>query len=159
MFKGTTLLDTDLSHAIAFLTQADKATTWLHDCIESRVLETYSATHYLVYQVTKAPWPVSDRDYVLDIQIKYSDDMQSADIFVEALTGHVETHKKRIRVTELHGHWRLEKSDDALKITYQTEANPTGKIPAWVANAFVVDQPFNTLLNLKRHFQNHQGQH
>ena len=153
MFKGITELTSSLEEAITFLTQADKAPLWLHDCTESKVLTTYSPNHYLVYQVTRAPWPVSDRDYVLDIKIEYADDMQSADIYVEAQTGHVEPHKKRIRVTELHGHWRLETSSpDTLTLTYQTEANPTGKIPAWLANAFVVDQPFHTLLNLKRHF-------
>lgn len=154
MFKGTTTLSTTLQQAVSFLTQADKATQWLHDCIESKVLEKYNPNHYLVYQVTKAPWPVSNRDYVLDIKIEYSDDNLSADIFVEAQSGFVDPHKKRIRVTELHGHWRLEQLNEAsLKLTLQTEANPTGTIPAWLANAFVVDQPYNTLRNLQRHFK------
>lgn len=158
MFRGEVQLTTDLEQALEFLKAAEIATTWLHDCIESRLLESISSNHYTVYQVIKAPWPVHDRDYVLDIRINRSESKKAV-IQVKGLdrADLVPKQKKRIRVTELNGTWTLtETSENSVEIIYQTEANPTGKIPAWLANAFVVDQPFNTLLNLKKHFANKQ---
>ena len=155
MFRGEVQLSTSLQQALEFLKDPKKAPLWLHDCTESRLLESISSNHYTVYQVIKAPWPVQDRDYVLDIRVNRSASGKKAVIQVKALDlmDLVPLKKKRVRVTELTGTWTLsETSNNLVNIVYQTEANPTGKIPAWLANAFVVDQPFNTLLNLKKHF-------
>lgn len=155
MFRGEVEVPTDLEQALKFLKDAPLATTWLHDCIESRLLESITSNHYTVYQVIKAPWPVHDRDYVLDIRVNRSESEKKAVIQVKGLDRRdlMPEQKKRVRVTELKGTWTLtETADNSVEIIYQTEANPTGKIPAWLANAFVVDQPFNTLLNLKKHF-------
>lgn len=157
MFKGEVELDTSIDEAMAYLSQPALATDWLHDCSESRLLTLHSPDHYVVYQVTSAPWPVNDRDYVLDIKIERDHQKRSADIYVQALDDvkTVPRHKKRVRVTELFGRWQLQTiSDKKIKLSYETEANPTGKIPAWLSNAFVIDQPFHTLQNLKLHFQN-----
>lgn len=159
MFRGEVLLDSNLENALEFLKDVAKATIWLHDCKESKLLESITENHYRVYQVIKAPWPVHDRDYVLDIQVKRSPQEGKAIIEVTGLNRPdlAATTSKRVRVTELHGIWTLiEQSEDSVKIVYETEANPTGKIPAWLANAFVVDQPYNTLLNLKNHFARQQ---
>ncbi|KZZ42800.1 hypothetical protein A3758_13605 [Oleiphilus sp. HI0118] len=155
MFRGEVRVNADLDRALTFLQDAKLATTWLHDCIESRVLASTSAEHYTVYQVIKAPWPVDDRDYVLDIRITRAKTAKKAVIEVRGLDRPdlVPLKQKRVRVTELNGTWTLTQiAENSVEITYQTEANPTGKIPAWLANAFVVDQPFSTLLNLKQHF-------
>ncbi len=159
MFRGEVLLDSNLENALEFLKNVEQATLWLHDCNESKLLESITENHYRVYQVIKAPWPVNDRDYVLDIQVKRSPPEGKAVIEVFGLDRPdlASTSGKRVRVTELHGVWTLiEQSEDSVKIIYETEANPTGKIPAWLANAFVVDQPYNTLLNLKNHFARQQ---
>ena len=157
MFRGEVQLRANFERTLEFLKDAKIATEWLHDCIESRLLESFSSSHYTVYQAIKAPWPVHDRDYVLDIRVNRSESIRKAVIQVKGLDRPdlVPLKNKRVRVTELIGTWTVtETAENSVEIIYQTEANPTGKIPAWLANAFVVDQPFNTLLNLKKHFEN-----
>jgi len=49
----------------------------------------------------------------------------------------------------LKGFWHLEEIEPNLtKVTYQVLADPKN-IPAWLVNSGVVDQPYETLLNLK----------
>lgn len=155
MFKGEVQISTSLERAIAFLKDVENAKAWLHDCKESKLIQSIDFNHYRVYQVTEAPWPVQDRDYVLDIEVLRSQTKKHAVIKVKGLDRQdlMPLQKKRIRVTDLNGTWTLtETASNSVTIVFETEADPTGKIPAWLANAFVVDQPFNTLLNLKRHF-------
>mgnify|MGYP000600765676 CR=1 FL=1 len=42
----------------------------------------------------------------------------------------------------------LEQSGLRKDIEYETQADPAGRLPSWLANAFVVDQPLNTLKHL-----------
>ena len=55
-----------------------------------------------------------------------------------------------VRIPYLDGFWLLEKIDDnKTKVTYQVHADPGGTIPAWLANATAVNNPYETLRNMR----------
>ena len=37
-----------------------------------------------------------------------------------------------------------------IRVVYELHAEPGGQVPAWLANSFVIDAPYNTLLLLRR---------
>ena len=49
-----------------------------------------------------------------------------------------------------YGYWKIhELNNDLLEVTFQMQVDPGGSIKAWMANMFVSDSPFYTLLGLR----------
>ena len=155
-FRGEVVVESNIETILGVINDVESMENWLHECSKSQILERKSANEVIVYQETNAPWPVSDRSFILKMTTERSDEGKQAKILFTAIieSDSDDTSKVNnedcVRVTELEGKWLLKQvSDTSVHILYETSADPAGSIPAWLANAFVVDQPFNTLKNLR----------
>ena len=149
-FKGEMDAQAQLDEVLSVIRDVESMDEWLHECIASQIVETSSENEMIVYQETSAPWPVTDRNFVLKMKVNRAEDGQSAVINFSALVEPEVSNDDCVRVTELTGSWTLTQiNNETLNIVYQTSADPAGDIPSWLANAFVVDQPYNTLKNLR----------
>ena len=55
-----------------------------------------------------------------------------------------------VRVKYLKGIWQFTpKKNNTVAILYQVHCEPGGNLPSWLVNSVVVDQPYETLCNLK----------
>ena len=55
-----------------------------------------------------------------------------------------------IRMQKSSGFWELEEDENYnVKVIYQFHPEPEGKVPAWLANSFIVSHPLQVLKNLK----------
>ena len=155
-FRGEVVISSTLETVLSVIEDAESMDNWLHECSTSQILEHTSDNEIIVYQETNAPWPVSDRSFVLKMTTERSDAGNRAKVLFSAIVENADEALSEVgdedcvRVTELDGMWLLEQiSDTSVHVRYETSADPAGSIPAWLANAFVVDQPFNTLKNLR----------
>lgn len=148
-FRGEMTLQASLKSLAAHLMDAEAMADWLHDCSKSELISRLEGNEFIVYQEAEAPWPVSNRDYVLHSKIEQD---PRSKVVLMSFTAMVEGEKRDdecVRVTDLNGFWRLTPQQGGLVyIEYETHADPGGALPAWLANSFVVDQPLNTLKNL-----------
>jgi len=69
-FRGEVFVETSLRNLVAHHTDIEQMKNWLQDCEESELIQKVSDRDFYIYQRTTAPWPVSDRDYVLHSKIK-----------------------------------------------------------------------------------------
>lgn len=146
-FRGKTRIKASIKKAVAFNMDLKRTPDWLHECKESRLLNQISDQEHYIYYVTDAPWPVSDRDYILHSTIDQDPATLAVTIRFRAVTDNAEASDDCVRVTEINGFWRFTPAQDGwLEVEYETHADPNGDIPAWLANSFVVEQPFQTLL-------------
>jgi hypothetical protein len=51
------------------------------------------------------------------------------------------------------GYWMLSPSEGGTEIEYSFLADPGGNIPAWLANQFIVSNPFKTIKGLRNHLK------
>jgi hypothetical protein len=148
-FRGEMILQASLKEISAQLMDVEAMKDWLHDCSKSELVSRIEGREFIVYQETEAPWPVSNRDYLLHSKIEQ--DLQTK-VILMSFTALVDDGKQSdecVRVTELSGFWRLTpRPEGQVYVEYETHADPAGALPAWLANSFVVDQPLNTLKNL-----------
>lgn len=149
-FRGTAIVNSSLINTIAHHVNLESMTNWLQDCAESELLSMVNEHQFYLYQRTDAPWPVSDRDYVLHMSIQQDPLSFVVTMPFEATTEVTKSSDDCVRVTSLSGYWRFTPLE-AFKVLveYETQADPAGSIPAWLANSFVVDQPLGTLQKLK----------
>ncbi|KZZ49881.1 hypothetical protein A3758_13600 [Oleiphilus sp. HI0118] len=149
-FKGEMNAQAQLDEVLDIIRDVESMDEWLHECVASQIMEKTSDEELIVYQETSAPWPVTDRNFVLKMKVHRAEDGLSAKINFSALVEPEVANDDCVRVTELTGSWTLtQTSDSNVHVVYQTSADPAGDVPSWLANAFVVDQPYNTLLNLR----------
>lgn len=155
-FRGEVVVESNIETILGVINDVESMENWLHECSKSQILNRKNENEVIVYQETNAPWPVSDRSFILKMTTERSHEGKQAEILFTAIIesdsddASQVNNEDCVRVTELDGRWLLEQvSETSVHILYETSADPAGSIPAWLANAFVVDQPFNTLKNLR----------
>lgn len=149
-FKGEVTIETTLSTLMAVHADVAYVKEWMKDCAESELLSELSPEGYYAYFKNDSPWPVKDRDYAIKYTIEQDPTDHTLTLAFTSAVGLVPKTDDCVRVTELSGFWKMTPiGTNQVKVLYQVEADPGGTVPAWLANSFVVDQPFESLKKLK----------
>lgn len=150
-FKGvTTISASHISEVVAPLVDVPNAPKLFPDTKESKYLKKSSDGNFIQFQITEAPWPVDDREGVFEIKSDYNKTNKEVIINIRCIKYDYPVSASAVRMSEGGGFWKItEINKGVFEVTYQYHANPAGKIPPWLANSFVVDNPFITLQNLK----------
>jgi ribosome-associated toxin RatA of RatAB toxin-antitoxin module len=150
-FKGiTTIAKSSLSEVLEVILDVKNYESLFPDCMNPKVLKQDGKYYDIHYIQVKAPWPVKNRDTVYEQKTVVDKNGKHAIISLKPLPDLIVEDKDFIRIREGSGFWELEEDDsNNVKVTYQFHGEPGGDIPAWLANSFVVTQPFQTLQNLK----------
>ncbi|WP_157729895.1 START domain-containing protein [Bacterioplanes sanyensis] len=149
-FRGTTRVQSRLTAAIALLEDHTVAPQWMHNCKAIDIVERVSDTHTISYMINDAPWPVTDRDVVVESQLSQADD-GTLTLSVRHREGVFPANDDMVRIAAMEGFWRFTPEDDGwLAVEYQVHAEPGGGLPSWLANSVVQDTPYYTLQAFKQ---------
>jgi hypothetical protein len=150
--KGECVLDASLEVVAGVMLDVSSYPHWVADCIEARKFNCSGLTECKLYCALAMPWPVRDRDVVLQssTDIKLSEGRIVG--FVYALPDElVPVYKNRIRIKSMYGKWIFERiSSDKTMATFICWADPAGLIPAFIINIASIDIPYRTLKGLQR---------
>ena len=152
-YKAVTTIETDdLEKLVEIVFDAKEYPTWIEHVVQGEVLNHISDNEKMVYSVAKLPFPFKNRDVVTSMTLDKGPEYRQ--INIEGKPDYIDTKSKIIRVPQAKGFWRFEReSKGTIVVHYQFLSDPGGQIPAWVINAFIVDGPYKTLINLKQKFQ------
>lgn len=150
-FRGEAVIEADLKAIAAVLLRVDAHTEWMHRCAESQVLEEVGPEHVVVYNRTDAPWPVWDRDVILDTQFTHDAREHSA---VLSFRNTVSTRRAVpvhvVRMPRLEGFYKLwQVAPGRTRVVYQVEVDIGGSVPKFVAERIARDMPYETLRRLR----------
>ena len=149
--KSVITIKTSLSSIIALLSDFDSYTQWVYKCGESSTLKKINDTTCTHYQTVVAPWPVSNRDFV--VTVKQTQDAKTKIICITS-TGnptYIPVKDGFVRITLFNAKWTLTPIKDGMvEIDYQLLVDPGGALPAWLVNLAVVDGPFETMVGFKK---------
>lgn len=150
-FRGEVVIDAPLATIERAIVDTTHHTEWMFHCAESRELERYGDEGSVLYNRTHNPWPVWDRDVVLEANVTHSlDDLTVLISFHNVKSSAYPTPERVVRMPRLAGFYRLHKrSDTQTEVTYQVEADPGGSLPRWLAVRVARDLPYETLLRLR----------
>lgn len=161
-FRGVTDVNTSLHTLIAVHKDGEMVRQWLKDCEKSEFISAFDPAGYLMYFRTSAPWPVKDRDYVLRYKLEQDPVTRMVTLSFTGEGRLLPEQKDCVRVSTINGAWRMTPlAGGFVHIEYEVHADPNGALPAWLANRFVVDQPFDTLKKLRQQLllPKYQNQH
>ncbi|KZZ66337.1 hypothetical protein A3765_19555, partial [Oleiphilus sp. HI0130] len=112
-FKGEMNAQAQLDEVLDIIRDVESMDEWLHECVASQIMEKTSDEELIVYQETSAPWPVTDRNFVLKMKVHRAEDGLSAKINFSALVEPEVANDDCVRVTELTGSWTLTQTSDS----------------------------------------------
>jgi len=150
-FMGTADIDASIDVVYAVLKDIPAATQWMADCKENREIRKIDENTSVQFNVTKAPWPVSDREALCIVYEKKDEKTGKITIeFHETNDPPVPVGKGNVRMPEISGQWVLTPINrDHTKVLYTVKSNPGGSLPQALANMKSKDIPYNTLMGLK----------
>ena len=150
-FRGETVISASAERIVSVLKRVEQHTQWMHRCSASEIIQRFDDDHVVIYNRTDTPWPVWDRDAILDTFFTRSTDdklitltFQNADPSRRALPENV------VRMPRLVGYykmWRL--GPEQTKVVYQVEVDIGGSVPRFIAERVARDMPYETLARLR----------
>lgn len=153
-FRGEMLLKTRLTPLVALVEDHAAGPRWLHLCKALEQIEVYSPSSRLLYMVSDAPWPVTDRDSVFVTQLTQDASTGAVTIAMESRPDLFPRNDDYIRIVHMTGFWQfIPQQDGRMLVVYQVHAEPGGGIPSWLSNSVVVDNPYYTLRNMASEIQ------
>lgn len=145
-YRGEVTIDAPLSTLVAIFNDLEAGPDWVDQCSKMELIEQISPTENITYVYTPAPWPVKDRDAVVQTKITQNPDTLTVRINQKAVPDKKSPNKKAVRVKRVDGLWTLTPAADGkTHLVYQVLSDPGGGLPAWLVNAVAISQPFNTL--------------
>ncbi|MGM0531706.1 MAG: hypothetical protein ACQER7_10170 [Bacteroidota bacterium] len=97
---------------------------------------------YINYMRFDMPWPVKDREMVMDMRVTFRPDVITLES--DDLPDRIQSNGKMIQIEDFHEEWELRSVPELAetRITVTGWINPGGSIPKWVVNMFSVRTPF-----------------
>lgn len=158
IFRGVGLVDAPLLEVLAVVTDADRHHEWIFSCSDSAMIAQSTATTGIVYNRTATPWPVPDRDVVLDSRVEVIDGEREIMVRFSA-TQHPQQPPRDgvVRMTYLRGHYHLWAEGERTRVEYQVDSDPGGRLPTWLATRGTRDMPLESLKGLRTQLTRTRG--
>jgi hypothetical protein len=122
-------------------------------CIDAQLIKQIDANSSFQYFYFKMPLTISDRDIISKVTIRSTDTTYSltsiaADSRLTAKKSNV------IRLTHANTSWQFKKMRSGeIQMEYYASADPKGKIPKWLVNAFAIREARISIDKLKKMVQ------
>ena len=148
-YRGVTLMRTEMARLLTVQEDVVASCAWVYACEEQRLLASDGEVDWL-YTRLHTPWPVAGRDSIIQVRTRTAAD-GSVKRQLRGVPDYLPQQPRLVRVSKFEGFWQMRPvGEGQVEVIYQAHTEPGGSLPAWLANSFVVDVPFHTLLALRR---------
>jgi hypothetical protein len=158
-FRGQAVMAVEPDAIVRVLDDWKRHTEWMHRCAESTQLKDLGGGTQIMYNRTNPPWPVWDRDVILETKYEKSADGKTFSLSFRNVKSDLRAvPSKVVRMPRLVGFYKLVRlGDKKTQVTYQVEADPGGSVPRWLAVRAARDLPYETLSRLRARVQKAAG--
>ncbi|HEU0224722.1 MAG TPA: START domain-containing protein [Steroidobacteraceae bacterium] len=128
---------------------------WVPDCAEATILRRTGARRRLIYTRTDMPWPVLDREAVIDQEVYFVRASRLVKVEFRAVPApEVPQAVDTIRTEFAEGSYTIEALDAGRsRVTYLIHADPGGAVPGWLVQLQIRRNPLETLMGLRRRLE------
>jgi hypothetical protein len=150
-FRGVvTLQNTRLSSLLAVFDDPSTYTGWMYEVIEAKLLKRVNLYERLTYTLTRAPWPVWNRDLISYSVISQDPKTDTVTLRTSGRADYLPPVPNTIRVPKMTGMWTFKPTGEGgVMVIYQMHSEPGGDLPPGIANMASVDLPYKTLYRLR----------
>lgn len=154
-YKAETTFDVPIERAVALIVDVERTPQWVPYMGKVKLLSRDEKKgEFTLYMVLDFPFPLKDRDVVVQGKMTKSSD-GIIRIVNRAMKTDYPLQPNSIRLTDYEGDWQFQKlGANKVKVTTSGYADPAGTIPLTFVNMFVEQQPYQMLLKMKTELKN-----
>ena len=146
--KVTATINAPMEKVMEILTAFNKYKNWMNHVHDSYLLNQSDSAYY-VFILEDATWPMQNRYQVSKVQV--SQTMQTSSVDFKTVPNYIEKRTDAIQIKQFEGYWSLkDRPDRSCSLEYVLINNPGGHVPPWLANLHAIDNPLQSVINLKR---------
>ncbi len=146
-FKAITKVEATPEILLNIIREAEKYPDWMAHLSRSHIVKKISDNELYIYSESDLPWPFSNRDIVTQSLLYWEGN--TAFVRMTGISDFIPDNKGIVRMPYSNGLWIFNPvSKGVTEIIYQYQGDPGGSIPGWVANLFIVDGPYKTLIGM-----------
>ncbi len=159
--RGKTTMNANIFEILAVLQDIKRQPEWIYNCVQARVIQKISDNERIIYSLTDAPWPASDRDSVARTKFRILEGAQRIRLdFRSVRHPKVPEIPGVVRVPRFRGHYDLKiLPDGRSQVLYQFDSNPGGAVPRWLAAQESQKVPVRMLRSLRAQVKKTRGQY
>lgn len=153
-FKSVTVITADMEFLEKIIDNVSNYPAWQANIATAKILKQVNNTTRYIYYTTSVPWPVTNRDVVL-LSVKFVDVDGTITYNLTGEPDYIKGKADFIRIKYLKSMCRIKSlGNKKIEITFESFGDPGGYIPDSLINIFMIDSPYNTLVNLKKIVEN-----
>lgn len=134
---------------IAQLQNINNYVNWVYGNKRSGIIKKISNNDIIYFTEAHLPWPIQDRDLVIELNIKPANATEPLTITAKSIDGVLPPKKHFIRVPYSLATWRvIPIPGNKIKIDYTFSIDPGGSIPGWLVNMTIAKGPYESFLKL-----------
>jgi hypothetical protein len=149
-YKSETEIEASPEKLLEILLDVEKYPEWMANVDVADILDQEGEENYYIYSMVNVPWPFEDRDEVTLSEVSKDSGSGTITIRIEILPDYIGETKGVVRIPSGKGLWVFKPLENGKTWVYhQFRGDPGGNIPAWIANMFMVDGPYKTMIGLQ----------
>jgi len=156
-FRAIMTLNATPAELYAILKNLPAHPTIFPETEKLEIVQKINDSTHLQYSVTHAPWPVSDRDGIFQMNFTK---LKPSGFSVKswAVPNFMPEVEGIVRIKKSKSSWTVKNlGSGKIHVVYEVATEPGGYIPDWLANAAATDIPFQTFVNLRNELQRVKG--
>ncbi len=150
-FRSSGLIDATVPKLVNILCDAKRRPEWAPALIVSYVVRWLSPTERVEYNRIRTPWPISDRDFVIQGKAEF-DGKGAVALNFHSIDDPTVPDKGPVRGEAWDSTYALTPTADRKQSTleYRMLIDPKGAVPSWVVNIFQSHFPHDMIIALRK---------
>jgi len=152
-FRGEADVDVPIGVLAEVLWRDGMGVEWVDMMILSERVELLDEDTKIVHQGYGLPWPISDRDYVMEEAATFDPVTKTFTLqFKSVEHAAMPVQDSYVRARAYRTFWRLKANDTPghTHVEVEVHTDPMGMLPAWLVNMIQKDWPSTTITNLTK---------
>ncbi len=139
-----------LSQYAAAVLDVNSYLQWQYNMLQIKVLEKVSPTEFYYYSEVETPWPITNRDFIFHLKMWQEPDTRILKVEMHGVPDFIPKKKNKVRIPSSHSMLTVTPTGpDSVHVRYVLDIDPGGEVPAWIANMFAAQAPWQTYYNLR----------
>jgi len=128
---------------------------WVYSTKKNDLLKTVNSQQLIYYTACHLPWPLKDRDLIVELSILPGASPDQFKIEAKSLPNYLPGNPDFIRVPYSLAQWNVKViNEHTLQVDYTFSVDPGGNIPVWMVNSTLATGPYNSFVKLKQLLKN-----
>ena len=129
--------------------------SWQGSINHVKTLKQISGTELIYYAEIDAPWPIEQRDLIFHLKVTQNQLSKVLTVTLKEMPTYIPEKEGIIRIPSAESTLTVSPiTKNHLKVEYILHVNPGGGIPAFIANMFAANSPWNTFKNFRQKLEN-----